>query len=132
MALTWEVHGVAEVIVNGLAANDVTLDDAAIEELTNSPYDLVGQLTLELAERAAVVARAVVRVRRDRTWSVRSDARPPGYTKALIRPALGYDAQGLLYGAVLAPYDPGFFLEYPREDREQYPFLSTGLDSLAL
>lgn len=113
-------------------ANDITLNDAAIVELTNSPEGPVGQLILELATQASVVARAVVRVRHSRTWSARSDARPPGYTKARIRPAIGYDAEGLIYAAVLAPYDPGFFLEYPRENRDQYPFLSTGLDTLTL
>lgn len=111
---------------------DIELDDTAIAELTNSPDGPVGRMTLELAERAAVVARGVVRVRRSRPWSARSDARPPGFTKARIRPDLGYDNEGLLYGAVLAPYDPGFFLEYPREDRDRYPFLSTGIDSLTL
>ena len=111
---------------------DVRLNYAAVFALTNDADGPVGELVLELAERAAVVARSVVRVRHTRTWSDKSTARPPGFTRAGIRPDIGYDAAGLIYGAVLAPYQAGFYLEYPREDRTWYPFLSIGIDSLTL
>jgi hypothetical protein len=116
-----------------VADGDIVLDEAAIFELLNAPDGPVGRLLMELGERAAAVARAKVRVRHGNTWSRRSDARPPGYTLASIHPVIGYDSQGLIYGGVHAAGDPGIFLEYPAEqETREYPFLTTGLDSLEL
>lgn len=111
---------------------DVRLDDAAIEALLHDPAGPVGQLIFELSTQAADVARAVVRVRRSRTWSARSNARPPGFTKAGIRvhgPVIG--THGGMYGGVNAPADPSLFLELPAEQMShKFPFLTTGLDSI--
>jgi hypothetical protein len=107
----------------------VIWDDKAVFDLLNSADGPVGELILELSERAAAVAKAVVRVRTQRGgWT----ARPPGFTKASIKvhfPAWG--SLGLLYGGVNSAADPTIFLEYPAEQMHQaYPFLTTGLFSL--
>ena len=116
-----------------MAAGDITLDQAAVTELLNSPAGPVGEMLNELNNQAASVARAKVRVRRGNTWSRRSDARPPGYTLASIRTKIGYDSLGLIYGGVTAAEDPTIFLEDPAEQMHaRYPFLTTGLDSLVL
>lgn len=109
---------------------DFKLDDAAVTELLDNEDGPVGTFLLELAEQAAAVARAKVRVRTDPTWSSRSDARPPGFTKALISVNRGHTGTGRPWASANAPADPAIFLEYPREDREEYPFLTTGLWSL--
>ncbi len=117
-------------------AKDIEINDIAIFELVNSPPPdgLVAPLLLELAERAAEVARAVVHVRpgtrSSATTGRDSDAQPPGLTKASIDPGIGWD-EGLIYGTVRAPADPAVFLEDPAEQlHESYPFLTTGLYSL--
>jgi hypothetical protein len=114
---------------------DVILDEPAVYDLLNSPDGPVGRLLLDLSEQAAAVARAKVRVRvpgSNRT-GLTSSARPPGFTLASISPKIGYDDQGLIYGGVVAAGDPGIFLEYPAEQmHREYPFLTTGLDSLEL
>jgi hypothetical protein len=107
----------------------VIWDDKEIYDLLNSADGPVGQLILELSERAAAVATSVVRVRTGRGGST---ARPPGFTKASIKvhfPAWG--TLGLIYGGVNAAADPTIFLEYPAEQmKHAYPFLTTGLFSL--
>ena len=111
--------------------NAVIWDDAAIQDLLNSPDGPVGQLIAELSERAATVARNTVRVRTTRAGR-HSTARPPGFTRAGIRvhgPVIG--SGGGLYGGVNAPADPTIFLEQPAEQMHRaYPFLTTGLESL--
>ncbi len=111
---------------------DIRWDDKAVFDLLNSADGPVGQLIGELSDRAATVARAVVRVRRPRGEGPNSTARPPGFTKASIRshfPAWG--TLGLIYGGVNAAADPTIFLEMPAEQmHERYPFLTTGLFSL--
>jgi hypothetical protein len=112
-------------------AEDVRIvwDDKAVYDLLNSADGPVGELILELSERAAAVAKSVVRVRTQRGGST---ARPPGFTKASIKvhfPAWG--SLGLLYGGVNASADPTIFLEYPASQMTQsYPFLTMGLFSL--
>ena len=117
--------------------DDLVIDDAALEDLLNSPDGLVGQLIAELDEQAAAVARADVPVRKipgDRRHRAGrgSSARPPGYTKAssvVHGPVVG--SRGGLYGGVNAPADPAIFLERPaRQMSRRYPFLTTGLDSI--
>jgi hypothetical protein len=115
-----------------VAAGDVTLDEAACYALLSGPDGPVAELMGELSTQAAAVAVARVRVRRTSSWSARSDASAPGLTKASIRPKVGWDALGLVYGGVTAAEDPTVFLEEPRVDRQRYPFLTTGLDSLEL
>jgi hypothetical protein len=113
-------------------ADDIRLDDLAIEEILNSPTGLVAPMLADLAERAAEVARATVNVRvpgSDRTGRD-SDARPPGFTRELIRPHVGWQ-DGKIYGSAVAPADPAIFLEQPAEQlHREYPFLTTGLWSL--
>ncbi len=123
-AVTWGIHAVA--------AGDFQLDETAVYELLNADDGPVGRLLVELNEQAASVARATVRVRRTPTRSARSSASPPGFTLASISPEIGHDSQGLIYGGVHAALDPTVFLEDPRVDRDRYPFLTTGLDSLEL
>jgi hypothetical protein len=109
---------------------DTTWDDAAIEEMLNTPEGLVGQFIIETSEQIAAVARSKVQIRRSRSWSARSDANPPGYTLGTIRPWMGYTG-GHIYGGANAAADPAIFLEKPRIDRNEYPFLTTGLWSIA-
>lgn len=113
--------------------------DAALDDLLYSPDGPVGRLIAELSEQVATVARSVVHVRtldpldRRRRAGHGSSAAPVGWTKAGIRvhgPVRG--TRGGMYGGVNAPADPAIFLEYPASQMEEkYPFLTTGLDSLA-
>jgi hypothetical protein len=112
-------------------------DDAAFEEILNAPGGLVANFIWELSVEAAAVATAVVHVLpgtpRSGFWGPRSTAvRPPGYTRARIRPHLAWGARtGHVYGGVNAPADPSIFLEFPAEQMyDVYPFLTTGLWSL--
>jgi hypothetical protein len=114
-------------------------DHAAIDDLLNSVDGPVGQMVAELSAQAAAVARTVVPVRdgsvrdRRRRAGRTSNARPPGFTKASIHvhgPLRG--SLGGVYGGVNAAADPTVFLEYPAEQMDRsYPFLTTGLESLA-
>lgn len=114
----------------------VDWDEAALDDLLNSVEGPVGMLIAELSLRAAVVATTVVHVRpgtpASATTGATSNARPPGFTKANIRPhgpVIG--TRGGLYGGVNAPADPSIFLEMPAEQmHREYPFLTTGLWSL--
>jgi len=120
-------------------AGEIRWDDRTLDELLKSPEGPVGKLLLDLSVQVADVARSVVRVRDPLTRDRRrragrgSTAHPPGYTKALIRPHLGRGTiTGSLYGGANAPGSPGIFLEYPaRQMDDRYPFLTTGLDSIA-
>lgn len=115
-------------------ARDVEINQAAVEDLLNSEHGPVGELLTELSERAAIVARAKVRVRlpgTDRTGRT-SDARPPGFTKASIHTTVNRSKLGKLYGGIGAAEDPSIFLEEPAEQEQRYPFLSTGIDSLEI
>lgn len=117
---------------------DIRWSQAAIDDLMKSADSPVARLLMELSEQVAAVARAVVPVRNPAKGSRgragrNSTAHVPGYTKALIRPHLGRGSiTGSLYGGANAPGSPGIFLEYPAEQMtRKYPFLTTGLDSLA-
>jgi hypothetical protein len=109
---------------------DVKLDDAAIQAMLDDETGLVGSFLQDLASRAATVARLKVQVRTSPSWSILSDARPPGFTRAMIHTRMGHSSTGRLWASANAPYDPAIFLEKPREDRRQYPFLTAGLWSL--
>lgn len=111
-------------------ANDVRIDEAAVFALINDEDGPVGQFISELAFQASVVARAVAPVRTTDTWSTRSNARPPGFTKAAIHTARGHTGNGHFWASANAPADPAVFLEDPRVDRRKEPFLTTGLWSL--
>jgi hypothetical protein len=111
--------------------SDVRLDDAAIKAYLDDEDGPVGVFLAELAGQAAGVARSVVPVRVTPTWSSRSNARPPGFTKAAIRVARGHGYAGALWTSANAPADPAIFLEDPAEQlTHKYPFLTTGLWSL--
>jgi len=120
-------------------AGEIRWNEKALDDLLNSPDGPVGRMLLGLSVQVADVARSVVRVRdpltrdRRRRAGRNSTAQPPGYTKALIRPHLGRGTiTGNLYGGANAPGSPGIFLEYPaRQMDDQYPFLTTGLDSIS-
>lgn len=116
---------------------EVTWDEAALDDLLNSLTGPVGQFIAELSLRASVVAASVVHVlpgtSRSGYWNEKSTAvRPPGTTKASIRPHLARGSRtGHLYGGVNALAAPSIFLEHPaRQMYETYPFLTTGLWSL--
>jgi len=117
---------------------NVNLDDAEIFDMLNSADGPVGQLVTELSAQAAAVATGAVHVRpgtpRSTVWSSRSTALPPGYTKARIRPHMGWGkATGNIYGGVNAPAAPSIFLEDPAEQMyDTYPFLTTAFWSLTL
>lgn len=122
-------------VVRGI---DIHWDDKALDDLMKSADGPVARMLNELSAQVAAVARTVVPVRNPARGSRgragrNSTAHEPGYTKALIRPHLGRGAlTGNLYGGANAPGSPGIFLEYPAEQMtRQYPFLTTGLDSLA-
>lgn len=115
---------------------DISWDEGAIDDLLNSIEGPVGQFIGELSLRASIVATAVVHVRpgtpASATTGRTSNARPPGFTKARIRPHLARGSRtGHLYGGVNAPADPTLFLEMPAEQMGRtFPFLTTGLFSL--
>lgn len=116
---------------------DATWDEAAFEELLNGPGGLVANFIWELSLEATAVAIATVHVLpgtpRSGYWTPKSTAiRPPGWTKAHIRPHLAWgDRTGHVYGGVNAPYAPATWLETPAEQYyHEYPFLTTGLWSL--
>lgn len=120
-------------------AIEIEWDDAALDDLLNSLEGPVGQFIGELSLRASIVATSVVHVRpgtpASATTGRTSNARPPGFTKARIRPHLARGAvTGGLYGGVNAPADPTIFLEMPAEQIRNlghvFPFLTTGLYSL--
>lgn len=118
---------------------DSTWDPAAFEELLNAPGGLVADFIWDLSVQATVVATAAVHVRpgtrSSATTGRTSNARPPGFTKARIRPHLAWGAAtGQVYGGVNAPADPAMFLEMPAVQiarlGHRFPFLTTGLWSL--
>ena len=118
---------------------DVTLDDQAIYEMLNAPTGLVYPFVVQLSVQAAAVATAVVHVRpgtpASATTGRTSNARPPGFTKARIRPHTGWGGPGLqLYGGVNSPMDPTVYLELPARQIARkghvFPFLTTGFWSL--
>lgn len=113
----------------------VDWNDAALADLLNSVQGPVGMFIHELSVQATAVAIAVVHVRpgtaSSATTGLTSDARAPGFTKSRIRPQIGYNKRGRLYGGVRAPADPAIFLEKPAEQEHQkYPFLTSALWSL--
>lgn len=121
--------------------DSVTIDwnERALDDLLNSAHGPVGMLISELSLRASLVATSVVHVRpgtpSSATTGLTSNARPPGFTKARIRPHLGYGkSTGKIYGGVNAPADPSIFLEMPAIQiarlGHEFPFLTTGLWSL--
>jgi hypothetical protein len=120
-------------------AIEIDWDEAALDDLLNSIEGPVGQLIAELSLRASVVATSVVHVRpgtpASATTGRTSNARPPGFTKARIRPHLARGSvTGGLYGGVNSPADPTIFLEQPASQianlGHRFPFLTTGLYSL--
>lgn len=117
-----------------MADNEFYMDEAAVYELLNSRDGPVGWLMEELSAQVVAVARARVRVRKA-VWDIpvsRNTAFPPGYTLASIRSNVHY-YQGLIYGGAAAVEDPTVYLENPAEQMEaEYPFITTGLDSLVL
>jgi len=124
--------------------DDVHISEEAVFEMLNSPTGLVAPLMLDLADRAAAVAIAVVHVRPGTPASARtgrgSNARPPGFTKELTHPYVGWDDTGHIYGSAAAPTNPTVFLEHPAiqmhgpggpgSEANSYPFLTTGLFDL--
>lgn len=115
---------------------DVEWDEAALDDLLDSIEGPVGQLISELSLRATIVATSVVHVRpgtpASATTGRTSNARPPGYTRARIRPHVARGAvTGQLFGGVNAPADPSIFLELPASQMSRpFPFLTVGLYSL--
>lgn len=114
-------------------ADDVQLDEAAIEDLLNGMDGPVYALMELLSGEIVTVARVKVPVRRaDEIWKTTSDASVPGFTLASIRSNVNYAPSGKLFGGAAAAEDPTVFLEDPRVDRIREPFLTTGLDSLVI
>lgn len=111
--------------------NDVRISAAAVHDLISDDRGIVADFLRDLSEQAAAIARAKVPVRREAPWSSRSNARPPGFTKAQIRTRQGHSPDGVIWVSANAPADPAIFLEEPAEQlSREYPFLTTGLWSL--
>jgi hypothetical protein len=122
----------------------VDINDAALYDLLNSPDGPVGLLLAELSERVAFTARRIVHVRpgtpSSATTGRTSNARPPGFTRARIRPHLGWGATtGKIFGGANSVADPTIFLEKPAiqillkpDGEHRFPFLTTALDELTL
>lgn len=109
---------------------DVHFDEGAIFDLLNNFDGPVWQLVNDLSEEAAALARTLVAVRHEPTWSSRSNAQAIGATLASITAHMGYNNEGHVYGGINAIEIPSIFLEYPREDRRPQPFLTTAVWSL--
>ena len=116
-------------------------DYASVEELIHDPAGPVGQLILELSERAAGVARGKAHVfpgtPRSTVWrpATSSAVLPSGTMRSSIEvhpPQIG--SRGGMFGGVDAVGIPTVFLEFPPKGAVQlydrYPFMTTGLDSL--
>jgi hypothetical protein len=126
---------------------DVHISQEAIDELFRDIDGPVGTLMREIADHIGLVATATVRVLNPKnTWSRKSSAyytdpgrrgghaKPPGYTKRNITTTVGHalSHDGYVFGGAEAPGNPGIFLEEPAEQmHEKYPFLTTGLWSVA-
>jgi len=111
--------------------NDVRISAAAVHDLISDDRGIVAGFLRDLSEQAASIARAKVPVRREAAWSLRSNARPPGFTKARIHTRTGHSPDGAVWASANAPADPAIFLEDPAEQlSREYPFLTTGLWSL--
>ena len=117
-----------------MADDEFQMDEAAVYDLLNSPDGPVGRLMYELSGQAATVARVRVRIRKA-VWDIpasRNTAFPVSYTLGSIRSNVHW-YQGLIYGGAAAAEDPTVYLEDPAEQMEsEYPFLTTGLNSLVL
>jgi hypothetical protein len=112
---------------------DINWDNAALEDLLNSPTGLVGEYLEEKAEEAVAIATAAAPLQTPRTWSwgKHSSSYMPrsfGYLKGNIRLHTGYTKGGTFFTGVNAPYGPTLFLEQPaRQLHHAYPFLSAAL-----
>lgn len=122
-----------------MADSYIKWDEAALENLLNSPDGPVGQLLEDLAARATSVAKANAPVQKPQNYSwgkKRSTSSMPwsgGYTKARIAPHMGYTRAGVLFSGVNAPLQPTLFLEKPAKQlHHKYPFMTTALYSLNL
>jgi hypothetical protein len=120
---------------------EVHLDEAAIEDMLNSPDGPVGAVIEELSDKAAAIAREAAPVMKPENfshWGKYYDPRfqygPPGRTKARVRSSFPrYNDQGQLYGGVNVPYGPTLFLERPaRQIRGDYRFMTAALDGVEL
>lgn len=115
------------------------VDPGAVDDLIHDPAGPVGELILELSEKAAEVARGAAHVfpgtPRSTVWSPKSTAMlPSGTIKGSIEvhlPVRG--SRGGMYGGVNVLFQ-AVFLEFPPKGSVQmydrYPFMTTGLDAL--
>ncbi len=110
--------------------DDVTIDERAINDFFANPTGPLAEYLLEIAERAAAIARAQAPVRRPgSTWSARSTARPVGFLRASIQAGLDADVNAEdLMSYVQAAANPALFVEHPVIGHEKDAFLSTSLD----
>jgi hypothetical protein len=120
---------------------DIRIDwnERELEDLLNSPEGPVGELLEDLAQRAALAAKAAAPVQKPSSFSYGkkgSSSYMPwsgGYTKAKIRPVMGFTKGGKLFSGVNSPFGPTLFLEHPaRQLHHPYPFMTTGLYSVSL
>jgi hypothetical protein len=119
---------------------EVHLDEAALEDMLNSPDGPVGAVIEELSDKAAAIAREAAPVMKPRRhgsglgYNPLHQYGPPGMTKARVRPSFPrYNDQGQLYGGVNVPYGPTLFLERPaRQIRGDYRFMTAALDGVEL
>lgn len=118
-----------------MAENQVRLDDAALEELLNSPAGPVGVVIDELSEKAAAIAKAAAPVMERSKWSLAHQYGPPGVTKGSVRKSgFRFNKLGQLYSGVNVFYGPTLFLQRPAKQihTTAYMFMSVALDGVEL
>lgn len=122
-----------------MADSYITWDEAALEQLLNSPDGPVGKMLEDLGSRATMTAKAAAPVQKPSSYSwgrKRSTSYMPwsgGYTKARVAPHMGYTRAGILFSGVNAPYAPTLFLEKPaKQMHHRSAFMTTALYSINL
>jgi hypothetical protein len=119
----------------------VDLNDAAIQDMLNGPDGPVAMLLAELSVKATAVALGLAPVQTPREWSwtknfAKSTSYMPrsgGFTKASIKPHIGYTAAGHLFSGVNVAYAPTIWLESGRHGtRRVEPFMTTALFALSI
>ncbi len=120
------------------ADNLVTINEAAVEWLTNSPDGPVGRFIEEktIQMTAAAVAAAPIQKPQNYSWGPHSTSYMPrssGYLKSMIKPHFGYTRGGTIFGGVNAPFGPTVFLQKPADQlHHSYPFMTTALYSVTI
>lgn len=109
--------------------DEIQLDDAKVDEMLTSKEGPVGEFLDQMTLRLEAVAASLAPVRQPGSvWNeATTSAAPMGYTKANVGRRVARYKDGTLYGSANAPAHASIFLEYPREDRNRQPFLSSAI-----